>query len=312
MKRTLGSYLLAAAMLMPVCAAAEVDYPADTVRLFVPANPGGGTDAGARLFAEFFEKHSDATVAIINQPSGGGVVAAQTVLRGKPDGSTLLLFHGALHTAHLFGQSPLSWESFTPLATSSAVNEVFAVRSGESYTNLNEFLDYAKASPGKLNMGSQLGGTTQVKGEAINRVAEGSLRIVDAGTESDRVTALLGKQVDIISMNIGTAKQYVEDGQMTVLAVMSDEADPIAPEFPTAISQGIEFSMPLVMTIYGPPNANPSVVEAFDAVMAEIAADPDFPTTLLRQAHVPAVRGPAETKEFVAQEYGVVADLLAE
>lgn len=297
---------------MPGLAVAEVDYPARSVRLMVPANPGGGTDGGARVFAEFFEKHSTATVAIVNQPAGGGVVAAQTVERAPADGSVLLFFHGALHTANLFDQSPFSWESFTPLATTSAVNEVFVVRAGESYTNMQEFLDYAKAHPGTLNVGSQLGGTTQVKGEAINKAADGAMRIVDAGTEADRVTALLGRQVDVISMSIGTAQQYVEDGQMLVLGVMNTEPDPSAPEFPTTVSQGVEFSMPLVMTVYGPPDLSDEVKAAFAQLIAEIEADPAYVETLARHAHVPALRSDDAVAEFLRGEQALMADLVGQ
>lgn len=312
MKLAMKFCLAACMAVMPGLAMAEVDYPARTVRLMVPANPGGGTDGGARVFAEFFEKHSTATVAIVNQPAGGGVVAAQTVERAPADGSVLLFFHGALHTAHLFGQSPFSWESFTPLATTSAVNEVFTVRAGEPYTNMQEFLDHAKANAGTLNVGSQLGGTTQVKGEAINKAADGAMRIVDAGTEADRVTALLGRQVDVISMSIGTAQQYVEDGQMLVLGVMNAEPDPSAPEFPTTVSQGVDFSLPLVMTVYGPPGVSDEVKAAFAQLVAEIEADPAYVEALARHAHVPALRIGEAAAEFLRDEQGLMADLVGQ
>lgn len=310
MKLAIKYCAVACLAFLPGMAVAEVDYPAPSVRLMVPANPGGGTDGGARVFAEFFEKHSTATVAIVNQPAGGGVVAAQTVQRGPADGSVLLFFHGALHTANLFGQSPFNWESFTPLATTSAVNEVFAVRAGEPYSNMQEFLDYAKANPGTLNVGSQLGGTTQVKGAAINKAADGAMRIVDAGTEADRVTALLGRQVDVISMSIGTAKQYVDDGQMQVLGVMNTEPDPSAPEFPTTVSQGIDFSLPLVMTVYGPPEVSDEVKSAFAQVIAEIEADPAYADTLARHAHVPALRSAEDAAAFLSDEQALMADLI--
>jgi tripartite-type tricarboxylate transporter receptor subunit TctC len=240
--------VVTAAMLVPSVAMSQVDYPVDSVRIFVPANPGGGTDATARIFAQFFQTHSDASVAIINQPAGGGVVAAQSVVQGAQDGSVLFFFHAALHTANLFGNSPYAWDSFTPLATISEINEVYAVRADAPYSTIDELIAYAQENPGEINIGSQLGGTTQVKGEAINQAAGGSMRIVDAGTETDRITALLGGQVEVISMSVANALQYFEDGQIKVLALMNETPDPAAPEFPTTVSQGLDFSLPLVMT----------------------------------------------------------------
>lgn len=312
MNRLLKIGVIAAGLLVPATAFAQVDYPVDTVRVFVPASPGGGTDTGARIFAEFFQKHSDASVAIVNQPAGGGVVAAQSVAEGATDGSVLFFFHAALHTANLFGQSPFSWQSFTPLATISEINEVYAVRSDAPFGTIEELVLYAQDNPGEVNIGSQLGGTTQVKGEALNQAAGGAMRIVDAGTESDRITALLGGQVDVISMSVGNAKQYVEDGQMTVLALMNATPDPAAPEFPTTISQGLNFSLPLVMTVYGPPEIDPAAVAAFEEVAAAIAADPEFAETLSVQAQAPAVRGPAEASEFLAGEFDTIAGLLGQ
>ncbi|WP_265516738.1 tripartite tricarboxylate transporter substrate binding protein [Nitratireductor luteus] len=302
--------LLAAGLLMPGAALAQVDYPVDTVRVFVPASPGGGTDAGARLFAEFFQKHSDASLAIVNQPAGGGVVAAQTVAEGPSDGSVLFFFHAALHTANLFGQSPFSWESFTPLATTSEINEVYAVREDAPFDTVDELIAYAKEHPGELNIGSQLGGTTQVKGEALNQATGGNMRIVDAGTESDRITALLGSQVDVISMSVANAKQYAEDGQMIVLALMNETPDPAAPEFPTTVSQGIDFSLPLVMTVYGPGEVDQAAVDAFDQIVAEIKADPEFAEALAKQSQAPALRGPEAAAGFLAGEHETIAGLL--
>lgn len=312
MKTLLKFGLVAASLMAPGVALAQVDYPVDTVRIFVPASPGGGTDAAARMFAEYFQKHSDASVAIVNQPAGGGVVAAQSVASGATDGSVLFFFHAALHTANIFGQSPFSWESFTPLATVSEINEVYAVRSDAPYGTIDELVAYAEEHPDEINIGSQLGGTTQVKGEAINQAAGGTMRIVDAGTEADRITALLGGQVDVISMSVGNAKQYVEDGQMTVLALMNENPDPAAPEFPTTISQGLDFSLPLVMTVYGPENVDEAVVTAMDEIVAELEADPEFAKTLAVQAQAPALRNPAEASEFLASEFATIAGLIGQ
>ncbi len=310
MHKLLKACVISAGMLMPGVALAQVDYPVDTIRLFVPANPGGGTDAGARLFAEYFQKHSDATVAIVNQASGGGVVAAQTVVNGAKDGSDLFFFHAALHTANLFGQSPFSWDSFKPLATSSEINEVYAVRADAPFSTIAELVAYAQEHPDELNVGSQLGGTTQVKGEALNAAAGGKMRIVDAGTESDRITTLLGGQVEVISMSVANAKQYVADGQMKVLALLNENPDPLAPEFPTTVSQGVDISLPLVMTIYGPIDVDEAVVTAFDKTIAEMRNDPDFAAALAKQSQAPALRGPADAAAFLEKEQSMIAGLL--
>src|SRR5690554_1939138 len=136
------------------------------------------------------------------------------------------------------------------------------------------------------------------------------MRVVDAGGEADRIIALLGEQVDVISMSVANAKQYVEDGQIKVLAVINENPDPLAPEFPTTTSQGVDISFPLVFTAYGPPNMDDATLAAFEAVLDLMKADPEFETALTNASQVPAVRGPAETHEYLARELEFVQSLM--
>lgn len=297
------------ASLMAASVAVAADYPVSSVRLLVPANPGGGTDANARLFAEYFQRHSDADVAVVNQPAGGGVVAAQTLATAPNDGSVLYVWHAALHTTNLSGQSPFPYTAFTPLATTAQYNDVYAVRADAPYSSVPELVDYAQENPGEVTIGSQFGGTTQVKGDALNAAAGGTMRLVDSGGESDRITALLGGQADVISMSVANAKQYVEDGQMKVLAVINSEPDPFAPEWPTTTSQGVDISFPLTFTVYGPPDMDPEAVAAFEAVLEEMRADPEYQAALEQASQVPAIAGPAETTEFLQSELEFVESL---
>lgn len=299
-----------AGLLTTGAAVAQVDYPVDSVRIMVPASPGGSTDADARIFGDFFQKHSGASVAIVNQPAGGGVVAAQTVATAPADGSVLYIWHAALHTTNISGQSPYAYTDLTPLATVAEYNDVYAVRADAPYSTIPELAEYAKANPDTVTIGSQFGGTTQVKGDAINATSGGAMRVVDAGGESDRIIALLGEQVDVISMSVANAKQYVEDGQMKVLAVINENPDPFAPEFPTTTSQGVDISFPLVFTAYGPPNMDDATLAAFEAVLEAMKADPGFAEALTNASQVPAVRGPAETREYLAKELEFVQSLM--
>ncbi|SFV28432.1 Tripartite-type tricarboxylate transporter, receptor component TctC [Devosia crocina] len=311
MSKLLKTLVCLALPFVPQAAFAQVDYPVDSVRIIVPANPGGGTDAAARIFAEYFQRHSDAATAVVNQAAGGGVVAAQTVATASPDGATLLFFHAAFHTANLSGNSPFKWDQFTPVATVTESNEVYAVRADTPYETLADLIETAKASPNTLSIGTQLGGTTQVKAQALNVAADNTMRIVDAGTESDRVAALLGSQVDVISMSVGSARQYVEAGQMKALAVMNEVADVTAPEIPTTVSQGVDISLPLVQTVYGPKDMDPAAVAAIEALVAQMREDPEFKATVERQGQTLALRDAAETTQFLDSEYNTMQSYFA-
>ncbi|RUT31271.1 tripartite tricarboxylate transporter substrate binding protein [Arsenicitalea aurantiaca] len=304
--------LALATLLSTGAAIAQVQYPVDSVRIMVPANPGGSTDVNARIFGEYFQKHSTASTAIVNQAAGGGVVAAQTVATSPADGSVLYIWHAAVHTTNLSGQSPFAYTDLTPLATTAEYNDVYAVRADAPYSTLPELADHARANPQAVTIGSQFGGTTQIKGDAINALSDGNMRVVDAGGESDRIIALLGEQVDVISMSVANARQYAEDGQIKVLAVINERADPFAPDFPTTASQGVDISFPLVFTVYGPPNMDDATIAAFEEVLAAMEADPEYLAALEAGAQVPAIRASAATAEFLASELDFVRSLMAD
>ncbi|PYE86995.1 tripartite tricarboxylate transporter substrate binding protein [Phyllobacterium leguminum] len=306
MSKMLTGLLCLALPFIPQNAFAQVDYPVGSVRIIVPANPGGGTDAAARIFADYFQRNSDAVTAVVNQAAGGGVVAAQTVSTANPDGATLLFFHAAFHTANLSGNSPFKWDQFTPIATVTESNEVYAVRVDTPYNTLADLIAAAKANPNTMSIGTQLGGTTQVKAQALNAAAGNTMRIVDAGTESDRVTALLGGQIDVISMSVGVARQYVKAGQMKALAVMNKVPDATAPEIPTTVSQGVDISLPLVQTVYGPKDMDPAAIAAIEALIKQMGEDQAFKALVEKQGQTVALRNATGTSQFLSNEYATI------
>ncbi|WP_417421265.1 tripartite tricarboxylate transporter substrate binding protein [Halomonas sp.] len=290
--------------------AAEFDYPVDNLRLFVPAAPGGGTDQLAREYAREFEALTGTSVAVVNQSGGGGVSAFQSVVNARPDGGTLLFYHSALHVASNTGRSPYSFEDMKPLATLGDLNEIYAVSADAPYSTINELLDYLKNTGERLTMGVQMGAGTQLKGQALSEAAGGQIRIVDAGSEGQRVPMLLGGQLDISVISIANGLQYEESGDIKVLAVVSDKQDPAAPHWPTTVSQGLDVSLPLVFTLYGQKELDSSMVETLDEVNGAIMERDSFQQGMTRVGVVPSYRDAEEAFEFVSQEEQKVSGLL--
>lgn len=287
--------------------AQDIGYPVDSVRLIVPANPGGGTDTAARLFADFFTRYTGASIAVVNQFAGGGVVAAQTVATADDDGSELLFYHTSIHVAELTGTWPFGYQDFTPLGSVSLFDDVIVARSDAPYDTLSGMIDYAKQHPGEVTFGSQLGGTTEIKGTALAQASEDTLRVVDAGSESDRTTALLGKQVDAIPMGVNNAQQYTEAGTLKVLAVLNENPSPFAPDWQTAPAQGVDLSFPLIFQIFAPKGVDPEVVSAMDAVIERMKTDPAVQEAFDKVKQTPALRNSSEIQQLLEQEHAFVS-----
>ena len=307
--KTLGIAVVAlSAALQPVLA--KEAWPTGEIRLFVAAAAGGSTDLVARTLETFLEQELDTNVLVVNQTAGGGAVATNSVATAAPDGGTILLHHALLHTTFLFGRSEINYESYDPLGTISQVNNLLVARADAPFKSLAELKEYAAANSGTLRLASQLGGTTQVLGDAVAQWGEGHIRVVDAGTEADRVVAILGDQVDLALLTVSTAVQYVEAGEVIPLAVFNDEPDAAVPEWPLGNSGGLEADFPLVFTLYATKGWPDELKAKFDAVLGKIAASEAFQAEIGKLNQTMAYRNAADAAPFIANEFAFVQSVI--
>lgn len=287
-------------------------WPAEKVQIYVPAKPGGATDAAARTFSRYLRKHGRVPVTVINQTGGGGVVALQTVAASPADGSTLLLFHSMIHAGHLLGRTELSFRDFTTLAILAENNDVYVARGDAPYADLNELLRLAARADVPPTIGSQLGGSTQVKAMALARAADDSLRIVDAGSEAQRVAALLGGQVDVTIISVKSALQFERAGKFKVLGVLNREPDTFAPQWPTARSQSVDVHFPLAFTLFSPPGVDARTLQSMAALIERISSDPDYRSAVTNDKQRANYLDAETARQYLEQEFAYVEDLIGQ
>lgn len=283
-------------------AAGGADYPTKPIEILVPANPGGQTDASARVMAEYMKKYLGGDLVIVNQAGGGGAIAFDNVMTTKPDGYKLLYYHQALHTGKATKKMEDDITALRAIGTFSGVNQVFVANASAPWSDLNGFVEQAKQNPGQLKFGGQLGGTTHFMGAMLAQEAGIDLQILDIGTESDRMAALLGGQIDMAVTGVSNAMQYVESGDFKIIAVLADERDPVAPDFPTAKEQGYEVVFPIVHTLYGPKDLPDEIVDAWNKATEELAKDPDYVEGLAKTGQVHILKNGAEAAQSAQAE----------
>ena len=158
---------LAAAAALPTTTQAQtqtqVAFPSKPITLLVPFGPGGIADITARTVAQAMGPLLGQTVVVENKPSAGSIVASLAVAKAAPDGHTLLLMsNGNAVSASLFKKLPFDvTKDFAPITTLGFFEMVVAVDAGSRFKSLGEVLAYAKANPGKLNIGTIAVGSTQ-------------------------------------------------------------------------------------------------------------------------------------------------------
>lgn len=291
-------------------AQAQSDWPRGPIRLVVPSQAGGGTDVMGRIFADYLQRASGKPVAVINQPGGGGTFGYEMVRTAKPDGQTLLFMHTSIMIHAHTGRYPHAISEFTPIAMAQIYPpQVYAVAPDAPWDTLKDFVDDARANPGNLTVGVSLGGTTHFMAGMIEQMTGVQLKMVEASAEVDKVAAIQGGHIAMGNLGATTAKQFVAEGKMKVIALVDPEPHPDFPEFIPARQQGVDISWQTPLILFGPAGMDPETVEAINAATRDMASDPGIRESLSKMGNTYAYKTVEQTRAYVIEEDARIARL---
>jgi len=301
-----------AATMVPAAAMAAESWPNGAVQLVVPAKAGGGTDAGARVIASALQQKIGAPVVVVNVPSGGGTVAAEQVRTAKPDGQILFFFHTGILTMYHTGgydQSPV--DNFTTIA-SLPVGASFAVTvpADSPYNSIADLVKASKDSPNQITMGVQLRGTSHFIVGLLTLDSDAKFRIVEAGSDADKLVALQGHQINAAIVNTPGALQYVESGDLRILATVTGnpERDPNAPDYPSLYELGYKDAVyGTDFLVLGPKGMDPGVVGTINADVSEVLNDPAVSEQLNKMRLPISPTGVEESRERLIKSDKLIA-----
>ena len=231
--------LLAGLLAVP---AAAQGFPAKPVRLVVPNAPGGAADLTARAVGQRLGEALGQPVVIDNKPGAGGVAAGEAVAKAAPDGHTLLLISsGTAVSASLFKSLPFDTvKDFTPVAPLATFDLVIVAPEGGRFKTLGELVAFARANPGKLNIGTLNIGTTQNLAAELFKSAAGiDVPIVPFNGTPAVINALRGGQIDAGLDILGPVLAQIRAGVLHPLAITGDKRSRVLPEVPTAREAGV-------------------------------------------------------------------------
>lgn len=184
-----------------------------------PASAGGDTDFNARLFAQKLSEKLPANFVVSNVNGNGGATGTRQVKDATPDGSSVLFFHSAFVVNYLSGTTDYGFDQydFACIAAENPGN-VITVSKDLGVNSIEELCQYTQEHPNELKMAVQTGATSYAVGSQM--VKEGfQVNLVDAGSASKRLAALLGNHVDVILSTYGAIKDYVSEGKLVPLAM---------------------------------------------------------------------------------------------
>lgn len=239
LKRFIFSLLVAT---LAAHAAFAQTFPGKPIRIVVPFGAGGVADLTARTVAQKLSESLGQPVVIDNKPGAGGVVAGDTVAKADPDGHTLLLMSNATAvSAGLFKSLPFDTvRDFAPVSTLGYFDIALIVPADSKFKTLAELLTFAKANPGKLNLGSINIGSTQNLAAELFKISSGTdVQIVPFNGTPAVITALRGGQIDAAVEILGPVLPQIKAKALRALAVTGDKRAAVLPDVPTAVESGL-------------------------------------------------------------------------
>ena len=235
--------LAAGASLAAAGALAHADtWPSKPITIVNPFAPGGGVDAFARPLALKYTTQLGQQVIVENIAGAGGTVGAANAAKRPGDGYTF--FMGAVHHAiaeSLFAKLPYNIEKdFLPVTVVAYVPNVVVVNAKLPFKSMKEFIDFAKANPGKLNFGSAGNGTSHhLAVELFKTITGTKLTHVPYKGAGPMMQDLIAGQVDFAFDGMSTAATQIKAGKLRPLAVTTVKRAPLIPDVPTLQEAGI-------------------------------------------------------------------------
>jgi tripartite-type tricarboxylate transporter receptor subunit TctC len=273
--------LLISSLISPACLAQD-GYPSKPITMVNPFPPGGVADVVGRPLAALMEKNLKQPVVMINRPGAGGAVGMASVAKGANDGYTILMGLSSISifpVADRVNGKPPAFElsDFAPIALVTADPTVLVVRTDGPYRTLKDFVDAAKANPGKINYSSSgVYGTLHVAMEIFASSAGIQLFHVPSQGGGPAVTALLGGQVEALASGPAAAIGQIRGGKMRALASWSTERLKLLPDIPTFKELGYEAEFYIWSGVFVAAKTPAAIQTRLRAAVREAATSDEF------------------------------------
>jgi tripartite-type tricarboxylate transporter receptor subunit TctC len=282
-------------------------YPTRPVRIIVGFAPGGPTDIAARLIGQRLSERLGQPFVIENRPGGGSNIGAEVVAKALPDGYTLLLVTSAnAANATLYPNLNFNFlRDIAPVAGIMRAPIVMAVNASIPARTVPEFIEYAKANPGKINFASVGTGTgTHIAGELFKMMAGVDMTHVPYRGSAPALTDLLGGQVQVIFDVPVTLVEHIRTGKLRALAVGTASRAEALPDVPSMgdFLPGYEASAWFGVEV--PKNTPPEIVDRLNKEINASLADATIKARLADLGATVFVASPAEFGKFIADETG--------
>ena len=280
-------------------------YPSKPVRVVIPFPAGGATDIVARTLAQALTESMGQPFVVENRTGADGVIAATAVMQAAPDGHTLFL---ATNTAML--QVPLlqkkppydPFTAFTPVSLVGRYAFFLVVTPSLRVNNIQEFLQYARANPGKINFATYSGASQLAYAQIVKTANVDMLRVPYKG-EAPSVADILGGTIHAVFATPTVSLSHIKDGRLKALVTTLPQRWPLLPEVPTTVEAGMPpITVEFFAALWGPAKMPADIAQRLSRELNSIIARPQIREPIDRHGFALAASTPAELDAFTRRQ----------
>jgi tripartite-type tricarboxylate transporter receptor subunit TctC len=278
-------------------------YPSRPVRLIEGFGAGGAADIVARLIGQWLSERLGQQFVIENRPGATGNIAAGAVVNARPDGYTLLICVTA-HAINATLNDKLNFNFTRDIApVAGIIRGPFIMEVNPSFPakTVPEFIAYAKANPGKINMASAGTGTgTHVAGELFKMMT--GVEMFHVPYRSEPLSDLIAGQVQVYFGPLPGSIEFIRAGQVRALAVTTAARWPVLPDIPTVGEFVPSYEASFWTGVGVPQNTPAEIIERLNKEINAALADPRISTRLADLGGVPLLMTPADFGKLIAED----------
>jgi tripartite-type tricarboxylate transporter receptor subunit TctC len=286
-------------------AARAQSYPTRPVKLVAPFPPGGSIDLAARLIGQWLTDRLGQQVVVENRPGAGGNVGSEAAIHSPADGYTLLLCSVAnAISASLYEKLNYDFaQDIEAVAAISRAPNVMVVNPSVPANTVPEFIAYAKANPGKINMASSGVGTSiHMSGELFKLLTGVTMQHVPYRGSAPMLTDLLAGEVQVAFDNLQPSIPHIKAGKLRALAVTTATRSDALPDVPTIADSVPGYEASTWNGVSAPKNTPAEIVDRLNKEINAGLADPTLKARLAEMGAWPLPGSPADARKLVADE----------
>jgi len=295
---------------------AQGKFPSRPMTIICPWGAGGGTDAVARMVAVLMEKDLGQPVNVVNRTGGSGAVGHTAAATAEPDGYTMCIATVEITMMHWMGLAKVNYKDMKGVALLNFDPAAVNVRMDAPWKNLKEFLEYAKANPGKLKAsGTGKGGIWDLARAGMLKTAGISVDAipwVPSNGAAPGLQEMMAGGIQVVPCSLPEARALIEAKKVKSLAVMSEKRAKLFPDVPTLKELGLNWSEGAWRGITVPKGTPANVVAILEKSLEKVINNPQFLEFMDKNGYGIWWKPTPEFDKFLAEQDEVKGKIMKE